>query len=88
MADAPSLAPGINAVGVCYDFAHDPKLTNLMTAVQGTSGKTVNRMVHIDETSSDLLTKLEAVRLLKEAHEAHPDWDEVEERLTQITDPS
>lgn len=64
IADASCLAPGINAVGVCYDFAHDPKLSNLMTAVQGSSGKTVNRMVHIDETSSDLLTKLEAVRLL------------------------
>lgn len=64
VADAPCLAPGVNAVGVCYDFAHDPKLTNLMTAVQGTSEKTVNRMLHIDETSSDLLAKLEAVRLL------------------------
>ena len=35
-----------------------------MTARQGTSGKTVNRMVHIDESSSDLLAKLEAVRLV------------------------
>ena len=35
-----------------------------MTARQGTSGKTVNRMTHIDETSTDLLYKLEAVRLL------------------------
>ncbi|MDJ0522771.1 MAG: tetratricopeptide repeat protein [Planctomycetota bacterium] len=31
---------------------------------------------------------LEAVRLLKEAYEAHPDWTEVEERLAEITDPS
>lgn len=30
---------------------------------------------------------LEAVRLLQEAQEAHPDWDEIEERLAQITDP-
>jgi 4-hydroxybutyryl-CoA dehydratase/vinylacetyl-CoA-Delta-isomerase len=35
-----------------------------MTARQGTSGKTVNRMLHIDETSTDLLYKLEAVRLV------------------------
>ena len=31
---------------------------------QGTSGKIVNRMAHIDETSTDLLYKLEAVRLV------------------------
>ena len=35
-----------------------------MTARQATSGKTVNRMLHIDETSTDLLYKLEAVRLV------------------------
>jgi 4-hydroxybutyryl-CoA dehydratase/vinylacetyl-CoA-Delta-isomerase len=35
-----------------------------MTARQGTSGKIVNRMVHIDETAADLLAKLEAVRLV------------------------
>ena len=35
-----------------------------MTARQGTSGKTVNRMLHINETSQDLLFKLEAVRLV------------------------
>jgi len=30
---------------------------------------------------------LEAVRLLREAHDAHPDWDEVEDRLAEITRP-
>lgn len=35
-----------------------------MLARQHTSGKTVNRMLHINETGQDLLTKLEAVRLL------------------------
>ena len=30
---------------------------------------------------------LEAVRLLREAHEAHPDWSEVEARLAEITNP-
>jgi Tfp pilus assembly protein PilF len=28
---------------------------------------------------------LEAVRLLREAYEAHPDWNEVEARLAEIT---
>jgi len=63
-ADEPLLAPGIAGVGVTYDFAHRAEHAALMTARQGTSGKTVNRMLHIDETSTDLLQKLEAVRLV------------------------
>ena len=64
VADEPLLLPGINAVGITYDFALDPQHKPLMLARQGTSGKTVNRMLHIDETSQDLLYKLEAVRLV------------------------
>lgn len=64
VADEPRLAPGINAVGVTYDFAVEEEKKLLMTARQGTSGQTVNRMLHINESSQDLLYKLEAVRLL------------------------
>jgi len=64
VADEPLLAPGVNAVGIAYDFAHVAEHQALMTARQGFSGRTVNRMTHVDETSSDLLTKLEAVRLV------------------------
>ncbi len=64
VADEPLLAPGIAGVGVTYDFARRPEHAALMTARQGTSGKIVNRMLHIDETSTDLLYKLEAVRLV------------------------
>jgi 4-hydroxybutyryl-CoA dehydratase / vinylacetyl-CoA-Delta-isomerase len=64
VADEPLLAPGINAIGVAYDFALRPEHAALMTARQGTSGQTVNRMLHINETTTDLLYKLEAVRLL------------------------
>lgn len=64
VADEPLLAPGVNAVGITYDFAHAPEHLPVMTARQGTSGKTVNRMLHIDGTSADLLQKLEAVRLV------------------------
>ncbi|MFZ4534841.1 4-hydroxyphenylacetate 3-hydroxylase family protein [Propionivibrio sp.] len=62
--DAPSLQPGINALAVTYDFALDADRSRLMTAVQSSSGKTVNRMLHINESAGDLLNKLEAVRLL------------------------
>ena len=64
VADEPLLAPGIAAVGVTYDFARREQHAALMTARQMTSGKTVNRMLHICETSTDLLYKLEAVRLV------------------------
>jgi len=64
VADEPLLRPGIDAVGITYDFAQRAEHLPLMTARQGTSGKIVNRMLHIDETSADLLAKLEAVRLV------------------------
>jgi 4-hydroxybutyryl-CoA dehydratase/vinylacetyl-CoA-Delta-isomerase len=64
VADEKLLAPGIAGVGVTYDFAHRPEHQALMLARQATSGKTVNRMLHIDESSTDLLYKLEAVRLV------------------------
>jgi 4-hydroxybutyryl-CoA dehydratase/vinylacetyl-CoA-Delta-isomerase len=64
VADEPLLAAGINAVGITYDFAHRAEHQALMTAQQGTSGKTINRMLHIDRSSTDLLHKLEAVRLV------------------------
>jgi 4-hydroxybutyryl-CoA dehydratase/vinylacetyl-CoA-Delta-isomerase len=64
VADEPLLAPGIAGVGITYDFALRKEHRPIMTARQGTSGKTVNRMLHINETSQDLLFKLEAVRLV------------------------
>ena len=67
--------------GVTYDFAHRPEHEALMTARQGTSGKTVNRMLHINETSTDLLSKLEAVRLRLQGRGLRP-------ALPQPTTPS
>lgn len=64
VADEPLLLPGINGVGVTYDFAHCNEHKKIMTARQWTSGKTVSRMLHINENSQDLLHKLEAVRLV------------------------
>jgi|TARA_R110000822_G_scaffold159476_1_gene299125 4-hydroxybutyryl-CoA dehydratase/vinylacetyl-CoA-Delta-isomerase len=64
VADEPLLAPGIAAVGVTYDFALKIQYAELMTATQSTTGKLVSRMLHINESSNDLLSKLEAVRLV------------------------
>lgn len=64
VADEPLLRPGVNAVGITYELAHRPAHRQLMTARQGTSGKVVNRMLHLDEIGDDLLAKLEAIRLV------------------------
>lgn len=64
VADEPLLAPGIAAVGVTYDFAHREAHLDHLRAVQHSSGETVNRMLHINQSSDDLLKKLEAVRVL------------------------
>ncbi|TVR99773.1 MAG: 4-hydroxyphenylacetate 3-hydroxylase [Rhodospirillales bacterium] len=64
VADEPRLAPGLNAIGVTYDFAHVPEHRPLMTATQAPSGRLVNRMLHVNGSTTDLLTKLEAVRLV------------------------
>src|SRR5258705_2601232 len=64
VADEPLLAPGVAGVGVAYDFAHQQRHLPIMRARQGTSGKTVNRMLHISENLTDLVYKLEAVRLV------------------------
>ena len=64
VADDPVLRPGINAIGLTYDYALKDDYAHLMTAVQHTSGKRVNRMLHIDTSAGDLLNKLEAVRLV------------------------
>ncbi|NUZ06230.1 4-hydroxyphenylacetate 3-hydroxylase family protein [Piscinibacter koreensis] len=64
VADCAALNPGINALGVTYDFALREELEPLMQAVQATNGQTVNRMLHLDASNADLLNKLEAIRIL------------------------
>ena len=62
--DERGFGPGINAIALTYDYALKPQYAPLMTAVQHTSGKRVNRLSHINTSSGDLLNKLEAVRLV------------------------
>ncbi|WP_420465247.1 4-hydroxyphenylacetate 3-hydroxylase family protein [Panacagrimonas sp.] len=64
VADEPALAPGVRAIGLTYDYAHRADFAPLMTAVQHTTGKTVNRFTHIGMSAGDLLNKLEATRLV------------------------
>ena len=64
IADDPDLAPGVAAIGVTYDFAKRSEYAPIMTGTQHTSGKSVNRMLHVNRDTQDLLNKLEAVRLV------------------------
>ncbi len=62
--DEPGLAPGVNALAYTYDFARRPELERLALATQHSRQRVVNRMLHVNESSGDLLNKLEVVRLL------------------------
>src|SRR3954464_5762802 len=64
VADEPRLAPGINAVGLTYDYALRTELAQVMTATHATSGQLVNRMLRGPTTSQDLLNKLVPVRVI------------------------
>jgi 4-hydroxybutyryl-CoA dehydratase/vinylacetyl-CoA-Delta-isomerase len=64
VADAPTLAPGVNALAYSYDFARDARVAPIALARQASRGRYVNRMLHVNESAGDLLNKLEAVRLL------------------------
>ena len=64
VADERAFQPGINAIALTYDYAHEARYAPIMTALQHTSGQRVNRLTHINTCSADLLNKLEAVRLI------------------------
>ncbi len=64
VADDPRFAPGVAAVGVTYDLALQASSRELMVATQASSGLEVNRMLHINRHPEDLLSKLEACRLV------------------------
>jgi 4-hydroxybutyryl-CoA dehydratase / vinylacetyl-CoA-Delta-isomerase len=64
VADDASLQPGVNALAFTYDFARDAALAPIALATQSQRNRVVNRMLHVNESSGDLLNKLEAVRVL------------------------
>lgn len=63
VADEVRLRAGINALGVTYDYALDPRYRPLAVA-PGPATQMVNRFLALNHTSSDLLAKLEYVRLV------------------------
>ena len=64
VADEPALRPGVNALAYTYDAALKPQWAPLALATQTHRSRQVSRMLHLNESSGDLLNKLEYVRLL------------------------
>src|ERR1700688_2775799 len=62
--DEPAFKPGVNALAFTYDYALKPELAPLALANQSRRNRIVSRMLHVNESSGDLLNKLEAVRIL------------------------
>lgn len=62
--DDPAFQPGINALAFTYDYALRPELEPIALATQHSRNRAVSRMLHVNESSGDLLNKLEAVRVL------------------------
>ena len=63
VADEPRLRPGINAIGVTYDYALDPAHAALALAPHTSRDGQVNRYLALNRDSNDLLAKLEYTRL-------------------------
>ena len=64
VADEELLAPGVNGIGLTYDYALREEFATVMRAGGQPSGETVNRMIALTFSGADLLNKLEAVRLV------------------------
>ena len=64
VADEARFMQGINAIGVTYDFAQAKRSRFLMAPTDTRTGKVVNRFLHMNRSTTDLLHKLEAVRLV------------------------
>ena len=45
--DEPELRPGVNAVGLTYDYALRAEYAPIMTATQVSTGELVNRFTHV-----------------------------------------
>ncbi|MGI6204446.1 MAG: 4-hydroxyphenylacetate 3-hydroxylase family protein [Anaerovoracaceae bacterium] len=62
----PVLRPSLNSVKMTYDLAQDPEYRDLMTAHSPFIDGTVNRFMHIHESTDDLIRKVKMQRLCGE----------------------
>ena len=62
--DDPIIRPSMNAVALTYEYAHDKRYEELLTAVSHITGKRINRFCHIHQNVDDLIKKSKMGRLL------------------------
>ncbi|MFZ5597390.1 MAG: 4-hydroxyphenylacetate 3-hydroxylase family protein [Bacillota bacterium] len=62
--DNPIIRPSINSVAKTYELAHDDKYLELMTTKSSLTGETINRFTHLHQSSGDLVSKVQMLRLL------------------------
>ncbi|MGB1880910.1 MAG: 4-hydroxyphenylacetate 3-hydroxylase family protein [Gammaproteobacteria bacterium] len=64
VADEPALRPGVNALGVTYDYALNPTHRHLALADNHDGSGQVNRFISLNRSTEDLQAKLELTRLV------------------------
>jgi 4-hydroxybutyryl-CoA dehydratase/vinylacetyl-CoA-Delta-isomerase len=90
--DEPGFKPGVNALAFTYDYALKPELAPLALANQSKRNRVVSRMLHVNESSGDLLNKLEAVRILcqetgcAQRYLAHDAMNAISQAVARIDD--
>src|SRR5690606_3441457 len=55
--DDPAFRPGVNALAFTYDYALREELEPIALATQHSRNRVVSRMLHVNESSGDLLNK-------------------------------
>ena len=62
--DNPIVRPSLNSFAATYELAEDPQYEDLMTATSNLTGKKVNRITHLHQSTDDLIKKVKMQRLL------------------------
>lgn len=62
--DHPMIRPSLNAVGMSYQLAEDPKHKELMTVESNLTGERINRFMHLHQDTQDLAVKIKMQRLM------------------------
>lgn len=58
------LRPSLNSVKATYDLAQEPEFEELMTTTSTLTGETINRFLHIHQSTDDLTRKVKMQRML------------------------
>ncbi|SHG68560.1 4-hydroxybutyryl-CoA dehydratase / vinylacetyl-CoA-Delta-isomerase [Thermosyntropha lipolytica DSM 11003] len=62
--DHPMIRPSINCCAMTYKLAELPEYQDIMTAKSALTGNTINRFVHLHQSTEDLIKKVKMLRLV------------------------